>query len=44
MLITSRISFLGGWHLLFSLEWRGLYLVWGVWFPSHLLLEGIDRI
>jgi hypothetical protein len=22
----------------------GPYLVWGVWFPSHLLQEGISRI
>jgi hypothetical protein len=22
----------------------GLYPVWGIWFPSHLLLEGTDRI
>jgi hypothetical protein len=22
----------------------GTYLAWGVWFPSHLLLEGTDHI
>jgi hypothetical protein len=25
--------FLGWWPLLFSLEWWGRLLVWGVWFP-----------
>jgi hypothetical protein len=36
--------FLGWWPLLFNLEWWGYFLVWGVWFPSCLPLEGIDRI
>jgi hypothetical protein len=35
--------FLGWWPLLFSLEWWGRFLVWGVWFPSRLLLEGTDH-
>jgi hypothetical protein len=25
---------------LFSQEWWGHFLVWGVWFPSRLTLEG----
>jgi hypothetical protein len=36
--------FLGWWPLLFSLEWWGHFLVWGVWFPSCFLLEETDRI
>jgi hypothetical protein len=28
----------------FSLEWWDRFLVWGVWFPSHLPLEGTDHI
>jgi hypothetical protein len=36
--------FLGWWPLLFSLKWWGHFLVRGVWFPSHLLLEGTDHI
>jgi hypothetical protein len=44
MWMTLGISFLGGWSLLFSLEWWGLYSVQGVWFSSRLLLEGTDRI
>jgi hypothetical protein len=42
--VTLGISFLGGWLLVFSLEWWGLYTVWGEWLPSHLPLEGVDRI
>jgi hypothetical protein len=36
--------FLGWWPLLFSLEWWSCFLVWGVWFPNHLPLEGTNRI
>jgi hypothetical protein len=36
--------FLDWWPLLFSLEWWDHFLIQGVWFPSHLPLEGIDRI
>jgi hypothetical protein len=32
--------FLGWWPLLFSPEWWVHILVRGVWFPSHLPLEG----
>jgi hypothetical protein len=42
--VTLGTFILGGWPLLFSLEWWGLYLVWGVWLPSHWSLEGTDRI
>jgi hypothetical protein len=42
--VTLGINFLGGWPLLFSLEWWGLYTLRGVWFPRSLLLEGVDRI
>jgi hypothetical protein len=28
----------------FSLEWWGHFLVWGVWFASHLPLEGTNLI
>jgi hypothetical protein len=43
--VTLEISlFLGGWPLLFSLEWWGLYMVRGVWLPSHLPLEGVSHI
>jgi hypothetical protein len=35
---------LGGWPPFFSLEWWGLYMVWGVWLPNSLPLEGVDRI
>jgi hypothetical protein len=38
------ISILGRWPLLFSLEWWGLYTVWGVWLPNLLPLEGVDHI
>jgi hypothetical protein len=38
MWMAPEISFLGGWPLLFSLEWWGLYPVRGVWLPGHLLL------
>jgi hypothetical protein len=44
MWITPRISVLGGWPLLFDLEWWGLYPLWGILFPSRLTLEGTDRI
>jgi hypothetical protein len=36
--------FLGRRHPLYSLEWWGHFLLWGVWFPNHLSLEGTDRI
>jgi hypothetical protein len=36
--------FLGWWPLLFSLEWWGHFLEWGVWFPSYLPLDGADHI
>jgi hypothetical protein len=43
--VTLEISlFLGGWPLLFSLEWWGLYMVRGVWLPSRLPLEGVSHI
>jgi hypothetical protein len=42
--VTLGVSFLGGWAFLFSLEWWDLYMVWGVWLPSHLPLEGVDHI
>jgi hypothetical protein len=42
--VTLGISFLGGWPLLFNLDWWGLYLVRGVWLSSHLPLEGVDHI
>jgi hypothetical protein len=32
------------WLVLFSLEWSVHFMVRGVWFPSHLPLEGIDHI
>jgi hypothetical protein len=35
---------LGGWPLLFSLEWWGRFLVRGVWIPSRLPLEGTNHI
>jgi hypothetical protein len=35
--------FLGWWPLLFSLEWWGHFLVWGIWFPSHLPLKRTNR-
>jgi hypothetical protein len=39
MWTVSRISFIDGRPFPFSREWLGLYLVWGVWFPSHLPLD-----
>jgi hypothetical protein len=42
--VSLGIIFLCGWPLLFSLEWWGLDMVRGVWLPSRLLLEGVDRI
>jgi hypothetical protein len=42
--VTLGISFSGGWPLLFSLEWWGPYMVRGVWLPSRLPVEGVDRI
>jgi hypothetical protein len=42
--VTLGIGFLGGWPLLFSLEWWGLYTIWGVWLSSRLPLEGVDHI
>jgi hypothetical protein len=42
--VTLGISFLGGWPLLFNLEWWGLYTVWCVLLPNYLPLEGVDRI
>jgi hypothetical protein len=42
--VNLGISLLGGCPLLFSLDrWR-LYTVRGVWLPSRLPLEGVDRI
>jgi hypothetical protein len=38
------LFFLDWWPLLFSLEWLGHFLVWGVWFSSHLPSEGINHI
>jgi hypothetical protein len=38
------LFFLYWWPQLFGLEWWGHFLVWGVWFLSHLMLKGIDRI
>jgi hypothetical protein len=42
--VTLGISCLGGWPLLFNLEWWGLYTVWCVLLPNYLPLEGVDRI
>jgi hypothetical protein len=42
--VTLGIVFLGGWPLLFSMEWWGLYMVHGVWLPSRLQLEEVDHI
>jgi hypothetical protein len=43
--IVPRItSFQVGAPPLFSLEWWGHFLVWGEWFPNHLLLGGTDHI
>jgi hypothetical protein len=41
---AQNYFFLGWWPLLFILDWWGHFLVWGVRFPSHLPLEGTDRI
>jgi hypothetical protein len=40
----TEISLLDSWVHLFILERWGCFLVRGVWFPSHMLLEGTDRI
>jgi hypothetical protein len=44
MWIIPGISFFLFGAPLFSLELCGHFLVWGVWFPSHLPLEETDRI
>jgi hypothetical protein len=43
-IIPGISSFLVGGPSSFSLECWGRSLVWGVWFPSHLPLEGTDLI
>jgi hypothetical protein len=44
MWMAHGISLLSGWTLFFSLELWVLFLIWGVWFPSHLPLEGTEHI
>jgi hypothetical protein len=42
--VTLRISLFRWWPLLFIMECGELYMLWGVWLPSRLPLEGVDRI
>jgi hypothetical protein len=41
---STGLIFLGWWALLVSLEWWGRFRLWGVRYPSHLPLEGTNRI
>jgi hypothetical protein len=43
-IILPRLVYLFWWANLFSLERWGCFLVWGVWFPSRMPLEGTDHI
>jgi hypothetical protein len=43
-IVLPRLIYLGWWAHLFILERWGCFLVWGVWIPSCMPLEGIDRI